>query len=620
MRSLVKWLIGIVLFISVVVLAAGYWVTHHIDPNTYKSKITTSFHQHTGLTLKLQGPIHWQWFPGLRLVLNDVSVAGLPELPSKKLMSIKSATVHLSLLPLLRKKIVVPEVDINQMQLNLVRSHHMNTWQLIQRQHPSSSAPPSGVGSSTATGATSSGSGSMAIDIDKVIVTDSSLNYYNLDNKTSYSLRDFHFSGKGIAWDKAFPLSLGFSFGSSTSDWKTKVQMDSRFHLDPDQETYQLLGLKLNVDAQHKGAQQHLLCQLDGKAHFNLKRDTGSVQSTLTVNQLLRADLTANLQHLSSAPTFDAALNVSPFDFVKWRRSIGMPMQPLPNPQALKDVSLSSQFVGSLKALEMNKLRVRWGKSELQGHFKTTLLQPKMTFSFGVNQIELADFMTLHGARFPLQRMTFFGGLSARSWGEPGFSQSLSGSLDFSVNNATLYGIDVGKTLNQVTGALNKVAHSHGLAEILTSLKGALPDIKKSQGKKVAINPDNGQKTNFGKIVMHSSISSGMVHTDKLYTVSPDFHVSGSGQINLKQNKAMDYLILLGRSSQRSATAQQSSEDSAAVQLPIRIQGTLNNPKAGVDWPLLLKQIKRISAQSARKQFQKNIKKNAGKWLKGLFK
>ncbi|MBV8867817.1 MAG: AsmA family protein, partial [Acetobacteraceae bacterium] len=117
------WRTALISLAGLVVLAGiafGVWAAR-FDPNAYKPRIAQVVRAATGRDLALNGPISLSWSP-LGITLRDVALANPPGFSAPWMATVRQVTLRLDLGPLLRRRIVVRQLDIDRPDVALERN------------------------------------------------------------------------------------------------------------------------------------------------------------------------------------------------------------------------------------------------------------------------------------------------------------------------------------------------------------------------------------------------------------------------------------------------------------------------------------------------------------------
>ena len=109
---------GLVALIIILLLAIKLFV----DPNDYKDRIASAVKSSTGRDLTLSGPIKLSVFPWIALELNGVSLGNPPGFTSQPFAAVQHAAVRVKLFPLLRKELQIGQVEIDGLDLRLLKN------------------------------------------------------------------------------------------------------------------------------------------------------------------------------------------------------------------------------------------------------------------------------------------------------------------------------------------------------------------------------------------------------------------------------------------------------------------------------------------------------------------
>ena len=110
----VKWLLGIVLLLVVVVVVGGYVFLKTFDLNKYKSYAEKIVYEQTGRKLAVKGDASLGVSLIPTLIINDVSLSNPSWAKNPQMAEIGSLELKFSLLPLLKKQVVVDKAVINR--------------------------------------------------------------------------------------------------------------------------------------------------------------------------------------------------------------------------------------------------------------------------------------------------------------------------------------------------------------------------------------------------------------------------------------------------------------------------------------------------------------------------
>src|SRR5215475_3202260 len=146
--KIAKILGGIVagLVALVVLVLLGVWL--FVNPNNFKPRIVSTVKQATGRDLSLQGDIKLSVFPWIALQLGPASLGSPPEFKGAPFLSFNRADVRVKLLPLLHKQLEVDRVELDGLDLKLIKNEQgKGNWEMgDETKKPAQPKPDSGSG------------------------------------------------------------------------------------------------------------------------------------------------------------------------------------------------------------------------------------------------------------------------------------------------------------------------------------------------------------------------------------------------------------------------------------------------------------------------------------------
>ncbi|KAA3648519.1 MAG: AsmA family protein, partial [Proteobacteria bacterium] len=75
MKKLLKWIVGLVVTLLLLLVLAVFLLPIFFNPNDHKPEIQRMIQHQIGREVQLNGPIGWSVFPWIAIELNDVTVA-----------------------------------------------------------------------------------------------------------------------------------------------------------------------------------------------------------------------------------------------------------------------------------------------------------------------------------------------------------------------------------------------------------------------------------------------------------------------------------------------------------------------------------------------------------------
>lgn len=512
MKFLFKFTLSLILVLSLLILTAIILLTTVISPNNFKSQISQQVYKYTGRELILQGDLNWTFYPWLGLQVNNAVLNNNSQFSDESFAKIQHATVSVKLVPLLHRQIEIGKIKLDGLEIHLVKnSKGISNWQDLM----SSSAADKIADAKTAdtnallstdanTNSTAQNSGtfkdlafkvaSLDIKNSKVTLTDQKTNQEQL-------LEQFELHSKNITTDKSFPLNLHFVIRSSDPNIKGDVTLRGQTSLA--QQIYQIKQLQLNARLTGPSLpNKEMNLNLQGEAEVN--PSTQSATGQLSSDQIKIGNMTLNKVFL----TFAHKNNIADI-----------------NP--IRAEIYGGTYSGWLKVNLQNKIP----QISSQNTFTNIQAEPLLKDLSTVTKI----------------RLTGVGNLTAtvQTKGDSGDTivKNINGQGQFSLNNGTLYGINIPYWIGTGVALLQKQP---------------LPTISAEN------------KTDFGNLTGTFTITNGVLQNNDLLMKSEQLAVTGSGAADLVKQQ-INYEL-------RAQLVDAGGQAKGDV-IPIQVTGDLTKPK-----------------------------------------
>ena len=118
----IKWILGIVVGLVVLVVALLLIVPHFIDIQKFKPEIEKQVAQTTGRPFTIGGDLRLSLFPWAVIGLSDLHMGNPPGYKEKDLLYVKSFDVEVKLLPLISKDVQVKRFVLDGLKLNIEKN------------------------------------------------------------------------------------------------------------------------------------------------------------------------------------------------------------------------------------------------------------------------------------------------------------------------------------------------------------------------------------------------------------------------------------------------------------------------------------------------------------------
>lgn len=129
-RRLILGVLGTLVGLAVLSVAALVIAALAIDPNSLKPRLQQEFSQRTGRELRLDGHLAWRFFPWIVIRSEGGAVGNAPGFGDGQFASWRSLRLGVQLLPLLDGQVIVDSVRIEGLDLKLARrSDGSGNWE-----------------------------------------------------------------------------------------------------------------------------------------------------------------------------------------------------------------------------------------------------------------------------------------------------------------------------------------------------------------------------------------------------------------------------------------------------------------------------------------------------------
>ncbi|MGK0375306.1 MAG: AsmA protein, partial [Arenicella sp.] len=119
MLKLIKWLAGLFVTLTVVILLAVIIIPKIVDPNDYRDELSALVKNKTGRDLSVSGDLKISVFPWLGVKIQGLSLSQ-PKGIEGNMLSVDDAQLRVKLMPLLSNKIEVDTVLLERPIIKLV--------------------------------------------------------------------------------------------------------------------------------------------------------------------------------------------------------------------------------------------------------------------------------------------------------------------------------------------------------------------------------------------------------------------------------------------------------------------------------------------------------------------
>jgi AsmA protein len=432
MKTILKYALWSLFGIAATVSTVLAYVALTFDPNAYKPQIIQAVQDSTHRTLKLDGDIKLMFFPSIGARLGKVSLSDFKS--EREFASVADASVSLAVWPLLKKQVVVNQVNVNGVKVSVIKYKNGRT-NLDDLLTPQQGVAPVAPHEQPAA--------AVAFDVASVAIENCELQFDDQSAGNTVSISQLNLKTGRLT--NALPTPVEFSAHIQTTQPKTDVTLHlaTTLSFDLENNRYSLKGMELNADGGVLDI-SGLALKLAGDASADMqtqnyelnlfvfnasgKKAGEAFEAHLTVPSisLKREDFSGeNLQFNAS---FDAAfgkvsavLNLPSFKGNVDKFSLqGMSLQAgLIQPEQTLNAKIDAILIGSLKTMQFNlkdlsialkatgdKLPGKVIESSLKGSVQADLERQNVhaKFAGGILQSHIKAEAAIKNFKFPVIR------------------------------------------------------------------------------------------------------------------------------------------------------------------------------------------------------------------------
>ncbi|WP_455806363.1 AsmA family protein [Pseudomonas fluorescens] len=365
-------ILGLVLLgLLLIIVAAGFALTHLFDPNDYKDEIRQIARDKAHIELTLNGDIGWSLFPWLGLELHEASVATLIK-PAEPFADLQMLGLSVRVLPLLRREVQMSDVRVEGLNLRLNRDKdgHGNWEDIGKVPAPAGATPPAATAdqpASEAPVAVEKPPQPIRLDIDSLTVNNARVEYNDEKTGKQFSAESIQLSTGPVHDSTNIPVKATAFLGTNQPVLRVRTELTGELRIERALQRYKLEDLKLSGELagdplQGKtmtfAAQGQLL--LDKAA--NVAEWTGI---KISANQL-RALGELKVNDLDKTPQITGGISIAQFDLAKFVDSIGQKL-PAMAEGSLSKVELVSRVAATPTSIALDNINLKLDDSSFSG-------------------------------------------------------------------------------------------------------------------------------------------------------------------------------------------------------------------------------------------------------------
>lgn len=355
MKTLFKWLAGIVASLIVLIVLGMVLLPIVIDLNDYREQIQSAVFENTGYDVHLNGPVSWSVFPWLGLSVVDVQLDDSHQRPR---VILKRADIHIAVLALVfRQRVDVQALVLDGLTLNLSREARGEANRVGAEESTDAAVTANEPGPTQP----STPGKPLNLNIASVDINQISLNYQDQQTGRSLMIRNAYLQTDAIQAGKSFNLNAGFSLQGSEPPLRAAVTLKTALMLDLQRKTFKADRLSLTVIPEQQ---------------------KNPVALTIT------ATLAGGDGQL------DGNIGMEPVNLRQFLQQLGMPLPDMARSEALTKVGLTATVKAAGNRASLQDLKLVLDDFDLGGKLAVTDISRKaLRFTLKGSDLVLDDYL-----------------------------------------------------------------------------------------------------------------------------------------------------------------------------------------------------------------------------------
>lgn len=398
--KLLKWLLGTVVVVVLIVGVGVVALVYLVDWNDFKDTIQNQVKKQTGRDLQITGDLSPSVFPWAGISIGEISLANAEGFGDVAFASIDSADVKVKLLPLIKREINVRTVELKGLQLDLQREADGSTnWDDLLNSTTTTTTTTNDNDANTQVTTELEGSSATiaALSVGGIEVLDANVSWRDATTGTDAALSSFNLRTDAIELEKPFALNVDFSVASKSMDLTAEIKGSGELMIDLDDQVYSVKSFTLTTDAKGSGLPGgELLATLGAEVTAQLAEQKVDV-SSLSLSALgLELNGSLNVENLESEPAISGQFASNEFSPREMFVKMGIEPPVTADETVLSKASLTLALMATPGSAALNDLSIVLDDTRFTGKASVPSLEgaiPPIRFDFAVDAIDLDRYL-----------------------------------------------------------------------------------------------------------------------------------------------------------------------------------------------------------------------------------
>ncbi len=366
MGKLIKWILGLVIAVVVLVAAAVVVLPMVFDPNDYKDEIVSAVKDKTGRELAIADPLELTVFPWLGVETGGVTLGNAPGFGDEPFARVRKLGVRVKLLPLLSRKLEVDTLVLDGADLNLQKnSKGVTNWDDLAGEKGESGGQPA-----QAEAAKAGGPGLASVQIQGIQLSDTRVSWRDEQAGAQYVLGKVRLKTGALSAGAAVPVEAGFTLTSSKPRMVVNLDMQVSVSAANEFQKISMDGLVLTIDGKGEGLPKDgLTLKLAADIVADLAADTAKVANLKLNGPETELAGSLDIAKLQTAPQLNGEIRLSQTNVKQLARLFGTDIQTA-DPKALTRVSASIKLAHEGEATRLDPVQLTLDDTKATGYVR----------------------------------------------------------------------------------------------------------------------------------------------------------------------------------------------------------------------------------------------------------
>ncbi len=386
MARLIKILAGTLGAVILLLVLAALLLPLLFDKDDLKQAIGDAVLEKTGRELSIAGDLDFSVFPWLAVEVSQIRLGNVAGFSAESFAEIGKARLGVRLMPLLKKKIEVGRVTLDDFALNLsVKANGRNNWQdLLEAEDAAAGSEESG-----AVGFDSQG-------IAGLTIRNALIDYQDESSDEHYTLSEFSLESGPLDGNRPVLVEMSMRLDDVLAGQSAQVEMRAIIDADLPENRLDFTDLVLNAEIvapDLPGGSQRVNLKAPA-IHSDLDAQTLSANSfELSIMGLQLRGVLA-VTGIIDDPAYSGQIWIDDFSPRQLFTQLRMEIPETADPDVLKRATAELKFKGNNQSLSLSELDMRMDQSQLSGELSVQNFdRPAIDFELSLDQIEVDRYL-----------------------------------------------------------------------------------------------------------------------------------------------------------------------------------------------------------------------------------